>query len=687
MSLSSKIPRRDPNLEEVLELLDLRFAQAGGDMRRSFSTLTSFEAKFIDDEIEKCIDFRYYAENYHTIGSEEEGFKTLYPFWDSQEIFYGKIRDLQLKKLPAKVIVLKARQLGLSTISEALIFHKTIFREGCNTLVVAQDPGQADYLFGMARTAYDSLPWWMRPEARYEAKGRYLVFDRKDPMERLTNPGLKSQIFVEAANKMTGVAVGRTVHAAHMSEISNWSNDEVLAEQIFPTMNAPDELAIMESTARGRKNFWHTFWTAAWEGKVEWTPVFIEFFRVRKYSTPIPQGYKFSPTDDEQVLKSKVKEKTGIAITNEQFYWRRKKMEEFSALQGNEFKFYQEYPSATWMEAFQGSGVCAFNRRKLQYILETMCCDPFWYGEIELEIKGEKRVPKMRVVELYDREIIDGRSVFTKRKENVPLPTQEEYGGRLYLWELPQENETYYIGVDVAHGVPGGDFSVAQVIRIGHRLEPDVQVAEWRGWINPGPYGHVICALGYWFNGAQIAIECNDVGQATNSEVMRVIEYENLFRWKHYDKIKNFMTDFFGWFTNSKTRDLIIAKFREYMDQKMITLRSEWLIDECLDFSSIEGSRFEGQATHDDRVMAMMIALFCAHDSEWGTTAAQSPRSPNDSVELWKRKDFINSDFSPVHDAGKVMSILPNIDRRDVPLDYSLHGEISEEQNEAWRML
>jgi hypothetical protein len=668
----SKVPRKDKNLEEVLDLLDMRFAQANADMRKAFSLLTTFESNFINSEIEKCTDFRYYAENYHVIGSEEEEFKTLYPFWDSQEIFYGKIKDLQDRKLPAKVIVLKARQLGLSTISEALIFHKTIFREGCNTLVVAQDPGQADYQFGMARTAYDSLPWWMRPEARYEAKGRYLVFDRKDPMERITNPGLKSQIFVEAANKMTGVAVGRTVHAAHMSEISNWQNDEVLAEQIFPSMNASDELAIMESTARGRKNFWHTFWTAAWEGKVDWTPVFIEFFRVRKYSLPIPEGLKFTPTEDEKVLRNKVEEKTNIRISDEQFYWRRKKMEEFASLQGNEFKFYQEYPSATWMEAFQGSGICAFNRRKLQLILETQCVNPLYYGEIDLEIKGEKKTPKLRLVKL---------------EKDMILPPPEEYGSRLYLWEPPKEGESYYIGVDVAHGVPGGDFSVVQVLKIGHRMEPDEQVMEWRGWINPGPFAHVVCALGYWYNEAQLAVECNDVGQATNSEVMRIIQYENLFRWKHYDKIKNFMTDFFGWFTNSKTRDLIIARFREYMDERLIILRSEWLIDECLDFSSIEGSRFEGQATHDDRVMAMMIALFCAHDSEWGVEKSMAPRLPDSPGESWKRKDFNNTDFSPIHDANKPMSILPVHEQREVPKDFVLHGEMFVEPDDRWRLL
>ena len=680
----SRIPRKDDTLEEVLDLLNMRFAQAGNDLRRAWSTLTSFESEFINTEIQKCTDFRYYAENYHVIGSEDEGFKTLWPFWDSQEIFYEKILSLQQKNKPAKVIVLKARQLGLSTVSQALIFHKTIYREGCHTLVVAQDPGQADYLFGMARTAYDSLPWWMRPEARYEAKGRYLVFDRKDPMERLVNPGLKSEIFVEASNKMSGVAVGRTIHAAHLSEISNWPNDEVLAEEIFPTMNASDELAIMESTARGRKNFWHRFWEKSWKGETSWTPVFIEFFRVKKYSTPIPKDVIFKETKEEIGIREKVLKNTGIKVTEEQFYWRRNKMREFSALQGNEWKFYQEYPQSSWIEAFQGSGICAFNRKKLQTILETQCVCPFWYGEIDLEIKGEKRKPKLKLVELYDK---DSKGRFCNRKEDVLLPDQTGFGGRLRVWEIPEEGESYYIGADVAHGVQGGDFSVVQVIRIGHAMEPDVQVAEWRGWMNPGPFGHVVCAMGYWYNEAQISIECNDVGQATNAEVMRIIQYENLFRWKHYDKVKNFITDFFGWFTSSKTRPLIISKFREYMDDNMIVIRSEDLIDECFDFSSADvGGRFEGQDTNDDLVMAFQICLFCAHDSEWGTQASMAPKKTPEEIQSLKRRDFANSDYSPVYDANRPMSLLP-FEERVAPGDYSLHNEVYVEENERWKLL
>jgi hypothetical protein len=70
-----------------------------------------------------------------------------------------------------------------------------------------------------------------------------------------------------------------------------------------------------------------------------------------------------------------------------------------------------------------------------------------------------------------------------------------------------------------------------------------------------------------------------------------------------------------------------------------------------------------------------------------GIAAALAPRPKEVPGEAWKRKDFINSDFSPVHDAGKVMSIHPVGEHREVPRDFALHNELSTEENDAWRLI
>src|ERR1700683_1206831 len=669
-----EIPRKDRTLDEAIQVLDGRFDEAEGDVNVAYQLLSKYELDFVDEEIRKCLDFRYYAENYHIINSKHKGIMTLYPFLESQEIFYEKIVEIQRTGKPVQVICLKARQLGLSTVNEALILHRTIFNEVCNSIIVAQDPGIADWLFTMSRLAYDCLPWWLRPERRYESKGRYLEFDRRDDVMRMSKPGLRSMILVEAANKMSGLGVGKSFKCAHLSEISSWPDAKALSEQLFPSFsNTPDQIAVMESTARGRDNFFYDLWKAAWEGNITWTPIFIEFFRLKQYSIPITAGATFERTKDEEALAHKVQEATKVALTDAQLNWRRSQMQISRTLnRGDDSSFYQEYPGSTWMEAFQGSGICAFNKRKLQLILESTCAQPTYYGEIELkQNKDAKWISEPRL---------------TERKKGEKAPPAVDYGSRLYVWEQPEKESTYIIGADVAHGIYGGDFSCAQVLKIGYGPQPDVQVAEWHGWINPTPYGDTICALGYWYNTAMIAVECNDVGQSTNARVMRVLEYPNLFRWKHYDKIKNFMTDFFGWYTNVKTRDLIIAKFRAFIDDNMIIIRNEDLIDECFDFSSVDDSRFEGQATKDDRVFAMMIAIFCAHDAEgWSSDGGNIIKTPP-KKDLPKDRDFNNTDFSHLEDPKREGRVHPN---EDPPAEVSMHEEMyaSSGDDDGWRIL
>lgn len=629
----NSIPRKDPFLNEAIDILEMHFRRCRFDYAEAFATLTKDENDFINDELSSCAnDSRYYLENYHVVKTEDEGFRTLYPFWDSQEIFYAEVQEFIINGRPCKVIVLKARQLGLSTVSEGLIFHRTIFFETINSLIVAQDPGQADYLFSMFTRAYDNLPWWMKPEVKFRAKGRYMVFDSSDP----ARAGLNSEIFVEAANKVTGVSVGKTIRAAHLSELSDWENAETLTEQIFPTMNARDELAILESTARGRQGFWYNFWRKSIEkwgdGVWQWKPIFIEWFRcTKKYSLPIVDKEKFKLTNDEREFRKKALDSVNFFIPDDSFNWRRMKIQETVAIDGDEWGFYQEYPS-NWMEAFQASGLCAFPKRKLQKILDTTCVIPRFVGELEYKHEGK---PPYR---LHSSENPGG---LFELKPGDDVPGTDQMGYRLRVWEMPEEGEDYYIGADPAGGIEGGDYSCAHVLRIGRGGAPDEQVAEWHGWMNPTPFGHVLCALGYMYNQAEIAVELNSgFGEKCYIEIFRILQYPRLFRWKHYDKIKNFFTDYMGWYTNVKTRDLIITGMRERIMENTVVLRSAWLIDEMMDFSQDEdGGRFEGQNTNDDRVMAGMIAVWCAHDSDYGKAAAVK-----ENVGLGKPKYYVFDD-------------------------------------------
>ena len=120
VSSNVRLPRRNPYLNEAIEHFDQYIVQAKMDSKKAWALLTPKEYDFLSEEVAHCItDARYYLENYHVVMTEQEGLKTLYPLWDSQEIFYETIVAIQADGRPVKLVVLKARQLGLDSLGRA----------------------------------------------------------------------------------------------------------------------------------------------------------------------------------------------------------------------------------------------------------------------------------------------------------------------------------------------------------------------------------------------------------------------------------------------------------------------------------------------------------------------------------------------------------------------------------------
>jgi hypothetical protein len=658
-------------LDEPLALLDHHLDLHNGNVALARNSLGRVERLFIEDEVTKCsLDQRYYLENYHCIRYEGGEFKAFAHWWDSQEIFYDTYKRLKPEDGRTRIIVLKARQVGLSTFTQAICFHKAIFNFGINSLIAAQDPTASENIYNMALLAWEYLPWWMRPERSHAAKGQYLVFDRANAKERFTRRGLKSQIIVESANKMTGAAVGKSFSAVHMSELSFWADAAVLTQHMMPAfMNAPELFAVMESTARGKQGFWYRFWVSAVEGRIPWEPIFIEWFRRREYSLPI-RDPEFERSKDEKALCAKVKDETGIEIVNEQLHWRRMQIAQFTEADGDEFKFYQEYPS-NWLEAFQSSGICVFDKKKLHSKLTSEAAKPFWCGEIGLDVKT--MTPKLR-----------GR----KYAKTELTPPQKNKGTRLHLWEPPRDKAEYYVGGDVAYGMEGGDFSCAYVIEKVKGSAPDRIVAEWHGWIRASGFAHVLVGLAILYNNATVTWEMNDIGRSVGTEIVRGLEYANIYRWVREDKIKNFMTDYFGFETNAKTKPQIINAMNEAVDDDLLILRSGALIDQMTSYAQDEVTgKIEGTDGNDDRVMAIMITWFCMYQMEFGESQDQHT-VPKE--ELPKGTDFYNTAFSPVWDKpGGVRHEM--VVKGQVPPELVLHNEIhrvgqSVDDDEAWKL-
>lgn len=207
--------RANPHLQELIEDLDIHLAKYSGDEVEARDRLTKADNDWIDSELLHCItDARYFISNYYAYRDEKEGFKGLYPLFDSQEILYDEYRKLEKDHGRVRALVLKARQMGSTTYNAAEFFHKTIFSEHINAMIVAQDEDMSQYIMGMYESALDFIPWWMRPRLKARETGSKINFDERDDALRMSKPGLKTWIYADNARKPTGVGRGKSLNRA-----------------------------------------------------------------------------------------------------------------------------------------------------------------------------------------------------------------------------------------------------------------------------------------------------------------------------------------------------------------------------------------------------------------------------------------------------------------------------------------
>jgi hypothetical protein len=519
-----------------------------------------------------------------------------------------------------------------------------------------------------------------------------------------------------------GIVTHNTFQRALLSELSQWNNPEQLSKSLFPTFNTPDGFYVMESTANGRNDAWHNLWRDAESGENGWYPIFIPFYRRAKtYSLPIVAGVKFTLTSEEAEMRERVLKTESYHITDETFNWTRKKRREFASTskEGDDSMFYQEYTS-TPEESFQASAVTAFPRAII-HKLSKLTCNPKFVGEISYDFDKNQAKLEMRRVDV---------------DEKLRRPSK---GESLHLWERPIKGYEYCVGADVALGNPGGDYSVCQVLKKGQGIyEKDEQVAVWHGLISPGSFAEIVLALARYYNEGLAAVEVNSYGLQTNSILMRSYEYPNLYLYKHLDKMKHFVTDITGFLSTTKTTDALMAQMSESLLEDQIIINDRFTVDEFNDYTE-QGAK--GAGAHDDRVDALMIALYCAYEAarrerREGINKEKPPENANQFIvtdrngvimlqtssqgeaerfskrivgttinrvagakadlQVGERKvkipsDFQNTEFSPVHDGTGAHRQLyeDGIDAEDITSDmvneYLEQLEAKEDDPEAWK--
>lgn len=312
-----------------------------------------------------------------------------------------KAVEKQLKeKGRVRVIILKARQQGISTYTAGRVFWKTLYTPYTRSVVLAHDSATSDALFTMSKQFIDRMPRDTAPEL-IKSNAKEIKFAHNDSGFRLYTAGSP-----EAGR-------GTTPTILHCSEVAFWQNQEKILAGLFQGVSSADGTEIiLESTANGATGSFYEMWKKAEQGLNDYVPVFLPWYMTLEYTMEVSGD--FVRTKEEDALVELYN------LTNDQLYWRRMKIGESGTT-----KFAQEYP-ATSEEAFQVSGANVFDIEKIEKL------------KIESATSIRSFNPKM-------------------------MSWDDQREGHLEIWEAPSFKEKYIIGADVALGV-GQDYSAAVVM-------------------------------------------------------------------------------------------------------------------------------------------------------------------------------------------------------------------------------
>lgn len=513
---------------------------------------------------------------------------TVVPFRlnDAQRKLYAVAKRQQDAGKPVRLIILKARQLGFSTLTEGLIFHACATRKNVNALIVAHREDATANLFRMSKLFYDELPAPVKPMLR-ASNAQELVFENPSKLrsEREARPGLRSRIRCATAG---GRGIGRsdTLQCVHLSEYAFWPDGadgkaSTLAGILQAVPSLPGTMVVIESTANGFEDFKER-WDAAVAGENDFEPVFFAWFENPDYSMPVVPGTEWTP--EERDLKA------AYQLTDEQLQWRRWCIANNCG--GSLDMFRQEYPASPG-EAFLHSGTGVFDNEQIVLRLE--------------------RLPEPA-----------GRGEFTDGEWT------ESETGAITLYELPEEGVPYVLGGDTAG--EGSDYFTAIVIdNVSGRI-----VAKLRQKYSEPEYVRQIFALGRFYNDALVAIETN----FSTYPVMKLqeMEYPNQYSREREDTYTRQMRKSYGFRTDRQSRPRAIANLVEVFSSHPEWFTDRELLEEMLTFCYNEDHRPEALAgKHDDLVMGVAITYAVRHQQRM--TVLTEPEKPREKlIDQMKRQ-------------------------------------------------
>jgi len=315
-----------------------------------------------------------------------------------------------------RIVILKARRLGFSTIMCAETFRRIHLWPHQQALMVAHKTDLTDTLFDSLHLMHSELPPPIKPEKRYSNK-RLIHLDANN-----------SRVQVEVA----GEARGHTAQILHLSELAFVDDAKTLMTAVLATIaDDPNTLVVIESTPNGIGNEFHTIWTRAQSGKSEWVPFFVPWFKDASYSRPAWFDLEElgARTDEAGMRAAEIVKLHGISLDQAAWWLYTLENMYFGDLDSME----QEMATDPF-SCFLASGSKVFDREGLKHYFSLSGYDP------ELHETSDDRQARLVDTDSRYHEI---EAVPGDKKHPKVYPQK---GGKLWIIRPPKPRNKYIWG-------------------------------------------------------------------------------------------------------------------------------------------------------------------------------------------------------------------------------------------------
>jgi hypothetical protein len=494
---------------------------------------------------------------------------------------------------PPRIVILKSRRIGASTLVEAELFRECHLTEHKQALVVAHKAESAVTIFDMSRLFYDELPESIKPPTKYSNK-RMISF---------AHNGSKMQV------EVAGESRGFTAQYLHISELAFIDGAEKLMTAILHTApDDPDSLVIAESTPNGVGNYFHDLWVNAVAGKNGWVPFFSPWFDDPTYRmTPWFTEADLSPRDAKMMADHN--------LTLDQVAWYMRTRSD--KCNGDQDVMDQENASDP-ISCFLASGRKVFDTDGLRH-----------YEKITLAARLAGELPPESEIDL---------NVLDVKAPAVRVVS----GGRWRIYRPPQPRHLYILGADISAGDPGSDRSPLVVIN-RHTLDVD---AVFLSRTPPDLLARQAHVAGWWYNRAQIAGEANNHGLLFFDELMKRLHYPNIYYRKvNEESVAGKVSDKPGVWTSGATREGLINLTRRYVREHIGRCIDPDMLKEWLELFYDDKERVDHPKNGSlDLTMALTMALY-VHVGSFENTLEPLPlsvvsRAPELYRELQSRRSM-----------------------------------------------